>query len=132
MLPKLDVIYIEIYIIKEYNGGHHHCSWLISFTSNIIDPKNIFLQALQGSWQCSLMSEACSHSLTVCELSKNKTWNSPWTFRKYDLSLIDLIKFLQSQKDKENLFEGSIPQQRFSVDYFFKLQRLWNGAPNGF
>ena len=70
--------------------------------------------------------------LTVCELSKNKTWNSLWTFRKYDLSLIDLIKFLESQKDKENLFEGSIPHQRFSVDYFFKLQRLWNGAPNGF
>lgn len=69
--------------------------------------------------------------ITLCELPKNKAWNSLGTFRKYELSLIEIIKFLESQKNKENLFECYVLHQRFSMDYYFKLQRLWNGDQNG-
>ena len=130
MLPKLHVIYIEIYIIQEYSRGHHHYSWLIPFTSNIIGPKNI-ISFTDSSRKLAMFSDVWGlfTLLTVCELSKNKTWNSLWTFRKYDLSLTDLIKFLESQKDKENLFEGSIPHQRFFSGLFFQAAKTMKWSP---
>lgn len=56
---------------------------------------------------------------TSRKLLENITRNSLGTCRKRELSLIEIIEFLESQRNKENLFEGYISHQRSSVDYFF-------------
>lgn len=98
--------------------------FIYSFMSLIINPKECSF--LISSGKLAMCSDVWGSFtlITLWELPKSKTWNSLGTLRKHKPYLIDIIKFLESQKNKENLFEGYIPHQRFSSDYFFKLQRL--------
>lgn len=116
-----------------YNFFIHRGSSYIPFTSHINYWPKEHSFVIESSRKLAMFSDVWDlfTLITLCELPKNKAWNSPGAFRKCDLSLIDIIKFLETQKNKENLFEGYIPHQRFSVDYFFKLQRPWNRDQNG-
>lgn len=88
-------IYIHIYIFitstlsecylhgdlhyKEYNGGHHHCSWLISLHQTLLTPKYYFFT--DSSKKLAMFSDVWGLFLfSNMNYQRIKIWNSLWTF----------------------------------------------------